>query len=91
MVRSSFGSSARRLPANSIAYIAMSIDAFIAWSGSTAAMSGSWPLVLPLGQLVDEAPVLLGQPHQLADHLRRQLRGDLVDELDVALLAGRRP
>ena len=44
-MRSSFGGSARRLPANSIAYIAMSIDAFIAWSGSTAAMSGSWPLV----------------------------------------------
>lgn len=35
------------------------------------------------GPVLDAGPVILGQPHQLADYLRRQAAGHLVDELHV--------
>ena len=41
-----------------------------------------------LGPPVDLRPVLLGDAHHLAQHLRRQERGDLVHELDLALVGG---
>ena len=55
---------------------------------SPGSMSGSWPLVLRSASVVDQVPVLLGQAHELADDLRREAGGDVVHELDVALLGG---
>ena len=73
--------------ANSMAYMAISIDGAV-----VGLLAGQHVGVLAarsaLGQLVEVGPVLRGQPHELADDPRRQARGDVVHELDVAL---RRP
>ena len=42
--------------------------------GHGAGHSGSWPLVFCSAQLLDLVPVLAGEAHQLADHLRGQVR-----------------
>ena len=62
------------LPANSIAYIAISIDRVVALGVVAAGDLGVLAARVALGQRVDAGPVLVGEAHELADHLRRQAR-----------------
>ena len=72
--------------ANSIAYIAMSIVP----CDTSDSVVGVLAARVHLREPVDERQVVVGQAHELTDHARRQRGRDVVHELDVALLAGRR-